>query len=127
MNESEGFRDLVGTELASAGDGRAVVNVRAEDKHLNPNGTVHGGVVYTLVDVSMAEALNTTIAEGDERPVTIEIKVNYMNPGKPGTLVSTAQIRKGGKRVTIVEAEVSQEDSGEVVALATGTYTLVGG
>jgi len=53
--------------------------------------------------------------------------VNYMEPGKPGTLVSTAQIRKGGKRITIVEAEVSQEDSDEVVALATGTYTLVGG
>ncbi|HLL38947.1 MAG TPA: PaaI family thioesterase [Rubrobacteraceae bacterium] len=127
MNESEGFRDLVGVELSSAGDGRAVVSVRAADKHLNPSGTVHGGLVYTLVDVSMAEALNTTIAEGDERPVTIEIKVNYMEPGKPGTLVSTAQIRKGGKRITIVEAEVSQEDSDEVVALATGTYTLVGG
>ena len=125
MSEGRGFRELVGTELASTGEGRAVVEVRAEERHLNPGGTVHGGVVYTLVDVSMAEALRTTIAEGDERPVTIEIKVNYLEPAKAGTLTSTAQVRKGGKRVTIVEAEVAQDS--EVVALATGTYTIVGG
>ena len=99
------------------------MEVRAEERHLNPGGTVHGGVVYTLVDVSMAEALKTTIPEGDERPVTIEIKVNYLEPGQAGMLTSNAQVRKGGKRVTIVEAEVAQD--GEVVAL--GTYTIVGG
>jgi uncharacterized protein (TIGR00369 family) len=125
MSEGRGFRELVGTELASTGEGRAVVEVHAEEHHLNPGGTVHGGVVYTLVDVSMAEALRTTTSEGDERPVTIEIKVNYLEPAKAGTLTSTAQVRKGGKRVTIVEAEVAQDS--EVVALATGTYTIVGG
>ena len=126
MSQGEGFRELIGTELSSAEEGRAVVSLRAEERHLNPNGTVHGGVVYTLVDVSMAEALRTMI-EGDERPVTIEIKVNYLEPGRPGTLTSTAQVRKGGKRLTIVEAEVTQEDDNEVVALATGTYTRVDG
>jgi uncharacterized protein (TIGR00369 family) len=126
MGENAGFRELVGTELSSTEEGRAVVSVRAEERHLNPNSTVHGGVVYTLVDVSMAEALRTII-EGDERPVTIEIKINYLEPGKPGTLTSTAQVRKGGKRLVIVEAEVAQEDGGEIVALATGTYTRVGG
>lgn len=125
MNENAGFRELVGTELSSAGEGRAVVSLRAEGRHLNPNGTVHGGAVSTLIDVSMAEALNT-IVEDDESPVTIEIKVNYLEPGKPGTLTSTAEVRKGGKRVTIVEAEVSQQESGEVLALAIGTYTLIG-
>ena len=126
MSKGEGFRELVGTELSSAEEGRAVAKVRVEGRHLNPNGTVHGGVVYTLVDVSMAEALRTMIGEG-ERPVTIEIKVNYLEPGRPGTLISTAQVRKGGKRMTIIEAEVLQgeEEDGEVVALASGTYTLI--
>jgi uncharacterized protein (TIGR00369 family) len=126
MGEDAGFRELVGTALSIAEEGRAVVSVRAEKRHLNPNGTVHGGVIYTLVDVSMAEALRTISQESD-RPVTIEIKVNYLEPGRPGTLTSTAQVRKGGKRVTIVEAEVAQEDDDEIVALATGTYTIVGG
>ena len=126
MSEDTGFRELIGTEASGVEEGRAVARLEAEDRHLNPNGTVHGGVVYTLVDISMAEALRTTI-EGDGSPVTIEIKINYMEPGRPGKLSSTAQVRKAGGRITIVEAEVSQEDSGEVVALATGTYTLVDG
>ena len=126
MSESAGFRELIGTEVSGVEEGRAVARLEAEDRHLNPNGTVHGGVVYTLVDISMAEALRTKV-EGDGRPVTIEIKINYLEPGKPGSLSSAARIRKAGGRITIVEAEVSQEDSGEVVALATGTYTLVDG
>jgi uncharacterized protein (TIGR00369 family) len=107
MSEEEGFRELVGVKLSDTEEGKAVVNLQAEGRHLNPNGTVHGGVVYTLVDVSMAEALRTIIEEG-ERIVTIEIKINYMEPGNPGTLTTTAQVRKGGKRVTVVEAEVLQ-------------------
>lgn len=71
----------------------------------------------------MAEAIKTTAGE-DESAVTTEI--SYLEPGKPGTLTSTARIRKGGGRITITEAEITQEKSGEVVALATGTYTRIG-
>ncbi len=126
MGEDAGFRELVGTKLSDTGEGRSVVSLQAEERHLNPSGTVHGGVVFTLVDVSMAEALRTITEEG-EQLATIEIKVNYMEPGQPGTLTATAKVRKGGKRVTVVEAEVSQEESGEVLALATGTYARTGG
>lgn len=126
MDEKGGFRELVGIELAEAEEGRAVVRMRAEDRHLNPGGTVHGGAVSTLVDVSMAEAIGTTVAEEGERPVTVEMNVNYMAPGKPGVIASTARVRKGGKRMTVVEAEVVQQDDEEVVALATGTFTVVG-
>jgi uncharacterized protein (TIGR00369 family) len=125
MDEERGFRELVGAELSEAGDGRAVVRLRAGDRHLNPGGTVHGGAISTLVDISMAEAIGTKVAEGGERPVTVEMKVNYMAPGKPGAVSSNARVRKGGKRMTVVEAEVVQEEDGEVVALATGTYTIV--
>jgi len=108
MDENGRFRELVGAELSEAEEGRAVVRMRAEDRHLNPGGTVHGGAISTLVDVSMAEALNTTVAKEDERPVTVEMKVNYMAPAKPGVIASIARVRKGGKRVTVVEAEVLQ-------------------
>ena len=124
MTQDGGFRELLGLELVEAEEGRAVVELRAGDRHLNPGGTVHGGAVSTLIDVAMAEALNPMTGE-EERPVTIEIKVNYLEPGKPGTLSCTAKVRKGGKRITIVEAEVTQRENDEVVALATGTYTRV--
>lgn len=123
--DNGGFTELVGTEVSSTEEGGASVSLRAEERHLNPGGTVHGGVISTLIDVSMAEALNTLTEEG-EQPFTIQITVNYMKPGKLGTLTSTAAVRKGGERITVVEAEVVQEDDDEVIALATGTYTPVG-
>ena len=123
-----GFTELVGTEVSSAKEGRAEVSLKAQEQHLNPSGTVHGGVISTLIDATMAEALNTMTEEG-EQPFTIQITVNYMKPAKQGTLTSTAEVRMGGERVTIVEAEVMQDDDDgneEVVALATGTYAPVG-
>jgi uncharacterized protein (TIGR00369 family) len=125
MGEGATFPDVLGTELSSTEEGRAVVSLRAEEWHLNDSGTVHGGAVSTLIDVAMAEALNTMTEEG-EQPFTIQITVNYMKPSRTGTLTSTAKVRKGGERVTIVEAEVVQEEDDEVVALATGTYAPVG-
>src|SRR5215208_4439832 len=129
MTENNGgFTDLVGTEISSTEEGRAAVSLEAEERHLNPSGTVHGGVISTLIDAAMAEALDT-ITEEDEQPFTIQITVNYMKPAKLGTLTSTAEVRMGGERVTIVEAELKQDnDDGneEVVALATGTYAPVG-
>ena len=127
MSENTSFPEVVGTELSSAEEGRAVVNLQAEEWHLNAMGAVHGGLLSTLIDVSMAEALDTVAEEG-EQPFTIQITVNYMKPAKQGTLTSTAEVRMGGERVTIVEAEVTQDDDGneEVVALATGTYAPVG-
>jgi uncharacterized protein (TIGR00369 family) len=123
--DNKDFTQLVGTEVSSAEEGRAEVSLEAQEQHLNPSGTVHGGVISTLIDVSMAEALNT-MTEESEQPFTIQITVNYMRPGKPGALTSTAEVRKGGERITIVEAEVVQEEDEEVIALATGTYTPIG-
>ena len=125
MSENSSFPEVMGTELSSTEEGRAVVSLQAEEWHLNASGTVHGGVVATLIDVAMAEALNT-MTEEDEQPFTIEIKVNYMEPAQQGTLTATAQVRKGSKRATIVEAEVVHEDSDEVVAIANGTYAPIG-
>jgi uncharacterized protein (TIGR00369 family) len=127
MSENASFAEVVGTKMLSAEDGRAVVSLQAEEWHLNAMGAVHGGLLSTLIDVSMAEALGT-IAEEGEQPFTIQITVNYMKPAKQGTLTSTAEVRMGGERVTIVEAEVVQEkeDDDEIVALATGTYAPVG-
>ncbi len=126
MSENTSFAEWVGTELLSTEEGRAVARLQAEEWHLNAMGAVHGGLLSTLIDVSMAEAL-ATIAEEGEQPFTIQITVNYMKPANQGTLTSTAEVRMGGERVTIVEAEVVQEgEDDEIVALATGTYAPVG-
>jgi uncharacterized protein (TIGR00369 family) len=69
MSQNASFADVVGTELLSAEEGRAVVSLQAQEWHLNAMGAVHGGLLSPLIDVSMAEAL-ATIAEEGEQPFT---------------------------------------------------------
>jgi uncharacterized protein (TIGR00369 family) len=111
-----GFRDHVDLQV-----NEGVVVLDARDQHLNPHGTVHGGVLATMIDVAMGEA----IADGtDKAPVTVSLTVTYLEPGQPGRLEARATVRKRGKRLTVVEAEVVQD--GDVVADALATFATVG-
>lgn len=128
-----GFRGHVGLDVISAADGKAEVQLHADDRHLNPHGSVHGGALAALADAAMGTAVATLT---DGRPVTIEMKVTYLEPGRPGLLLARATTRKPGRRITIVEAEISQaaapgqgteagEPENEVVAHAMATFTTL--
>lgn len=121
MSQStSGFREHVGFDVHEDGEGRANVTLQAGDEHLNPGGAVHGGVLATLIDSAMGAAVRTT-GEGAERPATIALTVTYLEPGQPGGISVTAQVRKRGRRITIVEAEAVQH--GDMIAHGIGTFT----
>ena len=109
-----GFREHVALQVV---DGRVVLD--AVQEHLNPHGTVHGGVLATMLDVAMGEAVAQA---GGDRPVTVSLTVTYLEPGREGRLEATAQVRKRGKRLLVVEGEVTQGD--EVLADALGTFSV---
>jgi uncharacterized protein (TIGR00369 family) len=112
-----GFREHVDLQIEPDGDGRSRVVLDARDEHLNPHGAVHGGVLATMIDVAMGTAISSS---GGQAPVTVSLTVTYLEPGHPGRLTATARLRKQGKRLTVVEAEVVQD--GDVVADALATF-----
>ena len=114
-----GFREHVALQVEPVEDGTSRVVVDAGDEHLNQHGTVHGGVLATMIDAAMGTAVITT---GGESPVTVSLTVTYLEPGRPGRLEATARVRKRGKRLMVVEAEVVQD--GDVVADALGTFSV---
>ncbi len=121
------FGEQLGIRHVSSEEGSATVELDAGEQHLNQAGTVHGGVIASLVDSAMGAAVYSEADDDDDgRPATIELKVSYLEPGQPGRLTCSAQVRKSGRRITIVEAEV-QDGSGGAIALATGTFTSVSG
>ena len=117
-----GFREHVALQIEPDGDGASVVAVDAGDQHLNPGGAVHGGVLATMIDVAMGTAVATT---GGESPVTVALTVTYLEPGRAGRLEARARVRKRGRRLVVVEAEVVQD--GDVVADALGTFAVTSG
>ena len=119
----QGFQHHVGAQVDEAEGGRAVVTLDAGENHANRHGTVHGGAVATLVDTAMGAAVFSKF-DGEQAPVTIEMKVTYLEPASIGRLTATAEVRRAGKRITIVETEVLGED-GVMVAHGIGTFTTV--
>lgn len=116
-----GFREHVELQVEPQEDGTSTVAVDASDLHLNPNGSVHGGVLATMIDVAMGTAVATT---GGQSPVTVSLAVTYLERGRTGRLEARARVRKRGSRLVVVEAEVVQD--GDVVADALGTFAVKG-
>ena len=117
-----GFAERLGARSEQTDEGRATVRFEATDEHLNPAGTVHGGVLATLVDTAMGQAVRSATDEGDV-PATSQLTVTYLRPGTPGVLEVTAQVRTRGEHLTVCEADVEQD--GRAVAHAVATFALL--
>ncbi len=114
----KGFLSVVGVRNQTAEDGKARLELEATEQHLNSKGTVHGGVLATIVDAAMGQAVRSRTEDGDS-PATSQLTVTYLRPGKPGTLVVTAEVRKQGEHLTVCEADVEQDGRALVHAVAT--------
>jgi uncharacterized protein (TIGR00369 family) len=88
-----------------------------DDRHLNPAGAVHGGLLATLVDTSMGAAVRSA-ADGDGA-ATSQLSVTYLRPGRAGRLVVTATVGNRGESLMVCEAEIAQDGESLVHALAT--------
>jgi uncharacterized protein (TIGR00369 family) len=117
MDTEQGFLSTIGALSPDAADGQATLTVVADDRHLNAAGTVHGGMLATLVDATMGAAIRSAVE--DETPATSQLTLTYLRPGRPGQLVVTAQVRKRGDALTVCEADVEQDGKSLVHALAT--------
>ena len=122
-DKNPGFISLVGAHDPEASDGSARLTVEVDDRHLNPAGAVHGGMLATLVDTTMGAAVRSAVDQ--EAPATSQLTVTYLRPGKPGRLEVSARVTKRGDSLTMCEAEVEQDGKALVHALA--TFALVEG
>ena len=107
----------VGMRLVDVEPGRAFFELEAEERHANPMGTVHGGILCDLADAAMGCAYASLLEEG-ETFTTLELKINFMKPVWQGHLVAEGKVIKAGRTIGLVEGRVTDE-SGSLVAYAT--------
>jgi uncharacterized protein (TIGR00369 family) len=120
--DTGGFAERLGAEVTATAPGRATVEFEAREEHLNAAGTLHGGVLATLVDTAMGSAVRSATDE-DDVPATSQLTVTYLRPGKPGRLSVRAQVRTRGEHLTVCDADVEQD--GRDVAHAVATFAVL--
>jgi uncharacterized protein (TIGR00369 family) len=117
--------DLIGLELGEAGDGKATMVLVVEERHANPMGTVHGGILCDLADGAMGMAFASTLEDG-ESFATIELKINYLRPFWTGRLTGRGRVVHRGRTVGLTECDV-EDDEGRLVARASSTCMVLRG
>ena len=105
-------------------DGEAVAALDVDDRHLNPNGVVHGGVVFTLVDTAMGRATMSVLDEG-RICASIEVAVRYLRPISGGRLVATASVLRAGRRIVHLEGRVTVDGDDRPVAVVQASFAVL--
>lgn len=105
-----------GMVLEDLGEDFSLCTMELDDRHLNANGGIMGGVMFTLADLAFA-ALSNNI----HRPtVAQQVSINYLAAPKGETLNARAELIKSGRSSTIIQVKITDE-TGREVALFTGT------
>ena len=84
MKESKSS-ELLGFDVESVHDGRAIFRLDVRPRHKQIHGVVHGGILAALADTAAAIAAYTAVPKGVEL-VTLELKINYLEPVLGGRL-----------------------------------------
>jgi uncharacterized protein (TIGR00369 family) len=117
--------ELIGFELESAGGGECVMSLEAEERHENPMGTLHGGILCDLADGAMGMAFFSTLEEG-ESFTTLELKINYLRPFWTGRLVAKGRVVSRGSTVGLTECDI-EDVEGRLIARASSTCMALRG
>jgi uncharacterized protein (TIGR00369 family) len=112
-------------EAVRAAGGEAEMTLVADERHANPMGTLHGGILCDLADAAMGMAYYSTLGEG-ESFTTLELKINFLRPFWTGRLVARGSVVSRGRTVGMTECDVVDE-SGRLIAKATATCLTLRG
>lgn len=101
----------LGYDIIEADSGRVVVTAEPKDIHLNPAGTVHGGLAATMLDSCMGLAVQSTLEKG-LGSTTLEFKISFVRPITPqtGLIKAEGTVISRGRRVGTAEGRVTDSE-----------------
>ena len=118
LYETMGLVRVVSTDPA----GRASIEYEAKIEQCHSGGVVQGGFISGWIDAAMAHAAIAKNGPGIV-PMTLELKVSFFAPTRPGLVIAEAWVERHGKRTSFYEGHLKQAD-GTVLAKATSTILL---
>ena len=112
--------------LVNFGGERGAIHVELvpEGRHYNPLGTVHGGVISTLLDTAAGCSVHSTLAVG-EGYTSLDLTVKFLRPATvaSGLLRAEGRVIHRGRRTALAEAQVV-DAHGKLVAHATSSCMI---
>jgi acyl-CoA thioesterase len=114
--------DLLGMATVSREPGRCRMRLEVDPAWHNPNGVLHGGVIYTMIDNSMGGAVQPNLPQS-QACATIEVKVSYLAAVREGTLTVDTEVIRQGRNIAFLESRV-RDETGKLVATGSGSMYI---
>ena len=114
----------LGYDVVEAESGRVIITVDPTDAHLNPWGTVHGGLTATILDSCMGLAIQSTLEKG-VGSTTLEFKISLVRAITPATgqIRAEGKVLNCGRRIGTAEGRVT-DTRGRLLAHGTTTCLI---
>jgi uncharacterized protein (TIGR00369 family) len=115
---------LVDFSIDRVGDGSVEMVLKPQESQYNPIGSVHGGIIATVLDSVMGCAVHTKLPFG-RAYTTLEIKVNYLRGVNrdSGPMKAVGRVIHLGRQTAMAEASLS-DASGRLFAQASTTCLI---
>ena len=119
------YPHLIGMTLGAIDLDRCSIDLELGERHMQPFGIVHGGVLATLVDTATFWAGFLRLPQ-DAGLVNVDLKLNYLKAATGGRLRADGRCLRAGRQISYAEAGVYDE-AGELVAHGTSTLMALPG
>jgi len=118
----DGFIDLIGPLMSRSENDQKIYGLQTGPQHVNAVGIIHGGVVTSLLDQTMA--MEAWKAAKRQPTVTVQMDTRFIAAAKAGDLLETrVNIRHGTKSMMFVDADVYCTD--RLIATATAVMKII--
>ena len=112
-----------GLQLLAAGDGRSVIRFEVNGFSANPQGALHGGVLYAMIDVACFFAVVPSLRP-EQHPVSVECHASILRAATVGeTVTIEASLDRLGRTLAAMRAEVFAGEDESRRLIATGSIT----
>ncbi len=126
IKDETGAQTLLGyiVDLNSQnGVGRCVLDIGAQ--HGNRHGALHGGIIACLLDNAMGYGASVSVsADGASKFLTVSMTTQFLASAKEGRVVASGWVTGGGRSVLFAQGEL-HDDTGRLLATATGVYKRI--
>ena len=116
--------EILAYEVTEVASGRVVITCEPNGTHLNPAGTVHGGLSATLLDSCMGLAIRSTQEKGISS-TTLEFKISLVRPitAETGLITAEGVVLNCGRRIGTAEGRITDRQ-GRLLAHGTTTCLI---
>ena len=116
----------LGFKLIEVGPGTATIEILTDtEKHANPMGTIHGGVLCDIADAAIGTAHATTLEDG-ESFTSIDLQINFFRPVWKGRVRAIAKPVNVGRQISRYVCDIVRDDQKMVAQVTSTIMTLRG-